>query len=102
MLTVRRRRSRESRRALGVAFFNAASAQARWPTWPEPPSPAARQVRKPLAAEGCDVGALWGINSLDQCGVEIGKVLAKDIEPRLASGLDAPTAGLLSRIRINS
>ncbi len=48
-------------------------------------------------------GSLWGINSFDQWGVELGKVLAKDIEPRLASGdtngLDASTAGLLGRIR---
>ncbi|KQU86299.1 glucose-6-phosphate isomerase [Variovorax sp. Root318D1] len=47
-------------------------------------------------------GALWGINSFDQWGVELGKVLAKDIEPRLASGdvtgLDASTAGLLKRL----
>jgi glucose-6-phosphate isomerase len=44
-------------------------------------------------------GVLWGINSFDQFGVELGKVLAKDIEPRLVSGdvggLDASTAGLL-------
>jgi len=48
-------------------------------------------------------GAIWGINSFDQWGVELGKVLAKDIEPRLASGdlsgLDASTAGLLQRLR---
>ena len=48
-------------------------------------------------------GSLWGINSFDQWGVELGKVLAKDIEPRLhsgdAAGLDASTAGLLRRIR---
>ncbi|MDM0105513.1 glucose-6-phosphate isomerase [Variovorax sp. J22R24] len=48
-------------------------------------------------------GSLWGINSFDQWGVELGKVLAKDIEPRLASGnaqgLDASTAGLLARLR---
>ncbi len=47
-------------------------------------------------------GALWGINSFDQWGVELGKVLAKDIEPRLhngdLSGLDASTAGLLRRL----
>ncbi|MFD0668664.1 glucose-6-phosphate isomerase [Ramlibacter sp. MAHUQ-53] len=47
-------------------------------------------------------GALWGINSFDQWGVELGKVLAKDITPRLASGdvegLDASTAGLLRRL----
>jgi glucose-6-phosphate isomerase len=51
-------------------------------------------------------GSLWGINSFDQWGVELGKVLAKDIEPRLASGdvggLDASTAGLLALIRGNS
>ena len=48
-------------------------------------------------------GSLWGINSFDQWGVELGKVLAKDIEPRLASGdvtgQDASTAGLLQRLR---
>ncbi len=48
-------------------------------------------------------GALWGINSFDQWGVELGKVLAKDIEPRLASGdshgLDASTAALLARLK---
>ncbi len=48
-------------------------------------------------------GSVWGINSFDQWGVELGKVLAKDIEPRLASGdasgLDASTAGLLQRVR---
>ena len=48
-------------------------------------------------------GAVWGINSFDQWGVELGKVLARDIEARLASGdvvgLDASTAGLLTRLR---
>ncbi|HSW16631.1 MAG TPA: glucose-6-phosphate isomerase [Ramlibacter sp.] len=48
-------------------------------------------------------GALWGINSFDQWGVELGKVLAKDIAPRLASGdvvgLDGSTAGLLRRLK---
>jgi glucose-6-phosphate isomerase len=48
-------------------------------------------------------GSLWGINSFDQWGVELGKVLAKDIEPRLrsgdATGLDASTAGLLRKLR---
>ena len=45
-------------------------------------------------------GAIWGINSFDQWGVELGKVLAKDIETRLQTGdtggLDASTAGLLT------
>jgi glucose-6-phosphate isomerase len=48
-------------------------------------------------------GAIWGINSFDQWGVELGKLLARDIAPRLASGdvsgLDASTAGLLRRMR---
>ncbi len=47
-------------------------------------------------------GALWGINSFDQWGVELGKVLAKDIAPRLSSGdvtgLDPATAGLVARL----
>ena len=51
-------------------------------------------------------GSLWGINSFDQWGVELGKVLARDIEARLASGdaagLDGSTAGLLSRLRSGS
>jgi glucose-6-phosphate isomerase len=48
-------------------------------------------------------GALWGIDSFDQWGVELGKVLASDIAQRIASGdlqgLDASTAGLLGRVR---
>ncbi|MHB1123141.1 MAG: glucose-6-phosphate isomerase [Ramlibacter sp.] len=47
-------------------------------------------------------GAVWGINSYDQWGVELGKVLARDLAPRLASGdtsgLDGSTAGLLRRL----
>ncbi|RAR76168.1 glucose-6-phosphate isomerase [Paracidovorax anthurii] len=49
-------------------------------------------------------GAVWGINSFDQWGVELGKVLARDLEPRLASGdtsgLDGSTAGLLARLSL--
>jgi glucose-6-phosphate isomerase len=48
-------------------------------------------------------GAVWGINSFDQWGVELGKALCNQMLPRLASGdvsgLDASTAGLLSRLR---
>jgi glucose-6-phosphate isomerase len=44
-------------------------------------------------------GSIWGINSFDQWGVELGKQLAQDIQPRLftgdVEGLDASTAGLL-------
>ena len=48
-------------------------------------------------------GSLWGINSFDQWGVELGKLLAKDLQARLqtgdVSGLDGSTAGLLQRLR---
>jgi glucose-6-phosphate isomerase len=48
-------------------------------------------------------GALWGINSFDQWGVELGKALCNDLLPRLASGatqgLDGSTAGLMRRLR---
>lgn len=48
-------------------------------------------------------GALWGINSFDQWGVELGKALCNALLPRLASGdvqgLDASTAGLMRRLR---
>ena len=48
-------------------------------------------------------GALWGINSFDQWGVELGKALCNDLLPRLGSGdvsgLDASTAGLMNRLR---
>ncbi len=48
-------------------------------------------------------GAVWGINSFDQWGVELGKVLAQDIHARMRSadlaGLDASTASLLARLR---
>jgi glucose-6-phosphate isomerase len=48
-------------------------------------------------------GAVWGINSFDQWGVELGKALCSDLLPRLASGdvsgLDPSTAGLMLRLR---
>ncbi|WP_423598079.1 glucose-6-phosphate isomerase [Roseateles sp. MS654] len=48
-------------------------------------------------------GAVWGINSFDQWGVELGKALCNSLLPRLASGdatgLDASTAGLLAKVR---
>jgi glucose-6-phosphate isomerase len=48
-------------------------------------------------------GALWGINSFDQWGVELGKALCSRLLPRFATGdadgLDASTAGLLARLR---
>ncbi|CAL9603897.1 Glucose-6-phosphate isomerase [Nocardiopsis dassonvillei] len=49
-------------------------------------------------------GAVWNINSFDQWGVELGKVLARRVEPALTEGapvegLDASTAGLVARYR---
>ncbi|MFI9120744.1 glucose-6-phosphate isomerase [Streptomyces bikiniensis] len=49
-------------------------------------------------------GAIWNIDSFDQWGVELGKVLAKRIEPVLttgegADGLDSSTAGLVAAYR---
>ncbi len=51
-------------------------------------------------------GAVWGINSFDQWGVELGKSLAGALLSRLTaagpvdvSGLDASTAGLLARLK---
>ncbi|MFI8516335.1 glucose-6-phosphate isomerase [Streptomyces sp. NPDC085481] len=49
-------------------------------------------------------GAVWNIDSFDQWGVELGKVLAKRIEPVLTGGeggerLDSSTAGLVAAYR---
>ena len=50
------------------------------------------------------MGAVWGINSFDQWGVELGKVLANRILPELdaaddAAGHDGSTNGLLNHAR---
>lgn len=49
-------------------------------------------------------GVIWGINSFDQWGVELGKVMAKQLRPMLeesadSSGQDASTQGLLAHYR---
>lgn len=49
-------------------------------------------------------GAVWNIDSFDQWGVELGKVLAKRVEPALSEGaevpgLDASTLTLVSKYR---
>ncbi|MFI1375291.1 glucose-6-phosphate isomerase [Streptomyces longwoodensis] len=49
-------------------------------------------------------GAIWNIDSFDQWGVELGKVLAKRVEPALTEGadvpgLDASTAALVAAYR---
>ncbi|MDI1453263.1 glucose-6-phosphate isomerase [Streptomyces sp. ATE26] len=49
-------------------------------------------------------GAVWNIDSFDQWGVELGKVLAKRIEPALTEGAEVPgldpsTTALVARYR---
>jgi glucose-6-phosphate isomerase len=48
-------------------------------------------------------GQLWGVNAFDQFGVQLGKTLAKEVAPALASGavesLDPSTGRLIERIR---
>ena len=51
-------------------------------------------------------GIIWDINSFDQWGVELGKQLAKAIEPELANkdivtSHDASTNGLINFIKSN-
>jgi len=52
-------------------------------------------------------GVIWDINSFDQWGVELGKQLAKAIEPELegkseVTSHDSSTNGLLNFIKANS
>ncbi len=54
-------------------------------------------------------GVIWGINSFDQWGVELGKVVAQDVERCLKEhagqapgGFDGSTAGLMKRVRNES
>ena len=48
-------------------------------------------------------GVIWGLNSFDQWGVELGKVVALDVQRALASGEDAQfdgsTRALMARLR---
>ncbi|MEV3857834.1 glucose-6-phosphate isomerase [Streptomyces sp. NPDC050095] len=49
-------------------------------------------------------GAVWNIDSFDQWGVELGKVLAKRVEPALTEGADVPgldgsTTALVAKYR---
>lgn len=48
-------------------------------------------------------GVIWGVNSFDQWGVELGKELARKLQPVMegaqAGGLDVSTAGLVQRLR---
>ncbi len=50
-------------------------------------------------------GAIWNIDSFDQWGVELGKVLAKRVEPALTEGADVPgldpsTTALVAKYRV--
>ncbi len=50
-------------------------------------------------------GAIWGINSFDQWGVELGKVLAKELQPMVEgkaspAGRDSSTVGLIDAVRM--
>jgi glucose-6-phosphate isomerase len=52
-------------------------------------------------------GLIWGINSFDQWGVELGKIMAHQLAPSLMStdrpeltGLDSSTAALIRHYRI--
>jgi glucose-6-phosphate isomerase len=51
-------------------------------------------------------GAVWGIDSFDQWGVELGKVMANELLPPLTapgqpdlSGVDSSTAELIRQLR---
>jgi glucose-6-phosphate isomerase len=52
-------------------------------------------------------GVIWNVNSFDQWGVELGKVLAKNIQTQLEGGAaagdqDSSTAGLIARARFTA
>ena len=51
------------------------------------------------------MGTIWGINSFDQFGVELGKVLATAIEPELSGDQplahDSSTNALIAHYRAN-
>ena len=50
-------------------------------------------------------GVIWGINSFDQWGVELGKLLARDLQARIAGndwdGVDASTAALVQKLLLD-
>jgi glucose-6-phosphate isomerase len=52
------------------------------------------------------LGHLWGINAFDQWGVELGKLIAKQIQPALAGkpdpSFDASTQALIAEIAARS
>ena len=50
-------------------------------------------------------GVIWGINSFDQWGVELGKLLARDLQTRIAAGdwdgVDASTTALVQKLLLD-
>lgn len=50
-------------------------------------------------------GVIWGINSFDQWGVELGKLLARDLQDRIArkdwDGVDASTTALVQKLLLD-
>ncbi|MFK0256869.1 glucose-6-phosphate isomerase [Streptomyces sp. NPDC090445] len=47
-------------------------------------------------------GAVWNIDSFDQWGVELGKVLAKRVEPALTEGADVPGLDASTRALVDA
>ncbi|MFM9373683.1 glucose-6-phosphate isomerase [Streptomyces sp. Da 82-17] len=47
-------------------------------------------------------GAIWHIDSFDQWGVELGKVLAKRVEPALTEGADVPGLDASTRFLVDT
>ncbi|MFI9824246.1 glucose-6-phosphate isomerase, partial [Streptomyces sp. NPDC052013] len=47
-------------------------------------------------------GAVWDIDSFDQWGVELGKVLAKRIEPALTEGTEVPGLDVSTRTLVDT
>ncbi|HJY07707.1 MAG TPA: hypothetical protein VJ323_15425, partial [Bryobacteraceae bacterium] len=52
-------------------------------------------------------GVMWGLNSFDQWGVELGKGIAQSLIPVLAgempgTGVDGSTHALIDRLRIST
>ncbi|WP_271208595.1 hypothetical protein, partial [Streptomyces poonensis] len=44
--------------------------------------------------------AIWNIDSFDQWGVELGKVLAKRVEPALTEGAEVPGLDESSKVLV--
>ena len=76
------------------------------PSWPPSSRPASwANWLPPTSTRSLTQGVIWGINSFDQWGVELGKALAQKIVPQLtadgepALDHDSSTNGLIRRYR---